>query len=111
MTISGILKQLLWFIPSGFSNIWWLLALVIPLGLLFWIWRPKPARLVLPYDHGRAGRGGAWRVFLDVANSLPALVLAIAVFLLAGPQQFGDPKEKRSLTNIEICLDVSYSMT
>lgn len=111
MTVSGFFKQLVWFIPSGFANIWWLLALVIPLGLLFWVWRPKPAQLVLPYDHGPVDRGSAWRVFLDVANSLPALLLAVAIFLLAGPQQFGEPKEKRALTNIEICLDVSYSMT
>ena len=85
------LKQLLWFVPTGFANGWWLLALVIPLGLLFWVWWPKPARLVLPYDHGPPGRGSAWRVFLDMANSLPPLLLAIAVLLLAGPQQFGEP--------------------
>ncbi len=107
----NLLKQALWFIPTSFSNAWWLLALVFPFAMLFWIWRPKPARLVLPYDHGPAGRGSAWRVFLDMANSLPALLLAVAVLLLAGPQQFGEPKEKRSLTNIEICLDVSGSMT
>lgn len=111
MTASGLWKQLLWFFPSSFANVWWLLALVVPLALLFWVWRPKPARLVLPYDHGPVGRGAAWRVFLDLANSLPALLLAVAIVLLAGPQQFGEPKEKRSLTNIEICLDVSGSMT
>ncbi len=107
----NLLKQALWFVPTSFANVWWLLALVIPFAMLFWIWRPKPARLVLPYDHGPTGRGNAWRVFLDMANSLPALLLAVAVVLLAGPQQFGEPKEKRALTNIEICLDVSGSMT
>lgn len=104
-------KQILWFAPSSFANPWWLLALLIPLAMLYWVWRPKTARLVLPYDHGPIGRGSAWRMFLKIANSLPPLLLATAIFLLAGPQQFGQPKEKRSLTNIEICLDVSGSMT
>jgi Ca-activated chloride channel family protein len=66
---------------------------------------------VLPYDHAAFRRGRTWRILLNVAGSLPPLLLAIAIVLLAQPQQFGEPKEKRSLTNIEICLDVSGSMT
>jgi Ca-activated chloride channel family protein len=33
------------------------------------------------------------------------------VLVVAGPQKFGEPKSRRALTNIEICLDVSGSMT
>ena len=44
-------------------------------------------------------------------NSLPPLVLAIAVILLAGPRKFERPKSERQLTNIMFVLDVSGSMT
>src|SRR5207248_3209631 len=63
------------------------------------------------FDHGRPGRGLPWRVALEVAASLPAVLLAVALVLLAGPQRPGKPGTKRKLTNIEICLDISGSMT
>lgn len=94
-----------------FQHWWVLFALLIPLSILVWIWWPKSNRLVLPYDHGPKKRGLVWRVLLDTAASLPALLLAVAILLLAGPQQFGEPKDKRSLTNIQFCLDISGSMT
>jgi len=111
MNLSELGKLLPWLVPSSFIHPWYLTALVIPLALLIWVWRPKAPSLVLPYDHGPARRGRLWRVALDAASSLPAVLLAVAIVLLAEPQQFGEPKEKRSLTNIEICLDVSGSMT
>jgi Ca-activated chloride channel family protein len=43
-------------------------------------------------------------------ESMPPLLLALAIILLAGPQRRGEPKDKRILTNIELCLDVSGSM-
>ena len=110
MNLTELTKLLPTIIPSGFAHPWYLLGLVVPIALMVWVWWPKPARLVLPYDHGPIGRGLAWRILLDMAASLPPLLLAITIVLLAEPQQFGDPKEKRALTNIEICLDVSYSM-
>src|SRR5262245_14101895 len=88
-----------------------LLLLVVPLGLLVWTWRRTGQQVVLPFDHGKPGRGLAWRVVLDVAESLPALLVAVAIVLLAGPQRFGKPEEKRKLTNIELCVDISGSMT
>jgi Ca-activated chloride channel family protein len=48
---------------------------------------------------------------LSCAESLPGVLLAIAVILAAGPQKLGVPKTKRILTNIEFCVDVSGSMT
>jgi len=95
----------------AFQNLWILLFLAIPIGILVWIWWPKANRLVLPYDHGKNRPGLFWRISLDLGASLPALLLAVAIALLAGPQQFGEPKDKRSLTNIQICLDISGSMT
>jgi Ca-activated chloride channel family protein len=88
-----------------------LIALVIPLLMLIWVWWPKSPRLVLPYDHGVNRRGLVWSAFLNIAACLPPLLLAVAIALLAGPQQFGEPKDKRALTNIQLCLDISGSMT
>lgn len=88
-----------------------LLLLVIPAALLVWIWRRRGQQVVLPFDHGRVGWGLHWRLLLDLAESLPALVLALAIVILAGPQRYGEPSEKRKLTNIELCLDISGSMT
>jgi Ca-activated chloride channel family protein len=88
-----------------------LMLLVVPAGLLVWTWRRHGQQVVLPFDHGRPGRGLFWRVLLDSAASLPALLLAVAIVLLAGPQRPGAPGRQRELTNIELCLDISYSMT
>ena len=51
------------------------------------------------------------RTVLQIGETLPGLGLAVAVMLLAGPQQLDAPKLKRALTNIQFCLDVSGSMT
>jgi Ca-activated chloride channel family protein len=87
-----------------------LVLLVGPAWLLGRVWRRAGRRLALPFDHGRQRPGTAWRVAIDLAESVPALVLAVAVLLLAGPQRTGEPKTKRKLTNIEFCVDVSFSM-
>jgi Ca-activated chloride channel family protein len=68
-------------------------------------------RVVLPFDHGKPGTGWGWLVLLTTMEALPALLLGVAIVLLAGPQKLGEPKDKRILTNIEMCLDVSGSMT
>lgn len=88
-----------------------LLLLVVPAGLLVWVWKRGDRRVVLPFDHGFAGTGRRWHVLIGLAESLPALALAVSIVLIAGPQRFGEPKTRRALTNIQICLDVSGSMT
>jgi Ca-activated chloride channel family protein len=91
---------------------WWVLfLLVVPAALLVWTWLRPGRRVVLPFDHGRPGSGVGWRVVINLAESIPPLLLALAVVLLADPQKLGEPKNKRVLTNIEMCLDVSGSMT
>lgn len=97
-------------IPS-FQYPYVLLLLVLPAALLFWVWRRPGRRLVLPLDHGRPGSGWGWRGLLSTLECIPALLLALAICLAAGPQRLGEPRDKRSLTNIELCLDVSGSMT
>ena len=90
-----------------------LLLLAVPLLLMVWVIRRRSGQVALPFDHGVApGRGaGALRAVLNVSEMLPALLLALAVFLMAGPQRFSEPKTERMLTNIEYVVDVSCSMT
>ncbi len=96
---------------SSFLYPWVLLLLVLPAALLYWSWLRPGRRLVLPFDHGQPGKGTGWRVLLGLMESVPPLLLAVAIILLAGPQRLGEPKDKRILTNIEICLDISFSMS
>ena len=86
-----------------------LLLLVVPLGLLIWSWSRQDG-VALPHE-SNAGKGRGWNVALRVADCLPALLLAVAVLLLAGPQAWGEPKSRRALTNIQFCVDVSGSMS
>jgi Ca-activated chloride channel homolog len=88
-----------------------LFLLVVPLILLAWVWRRHEGRIVLPFDHSQAGPGRVLQVLINLAESLPAVVLALVILLLAGPLRLGEPKTKRALTNIELCVDVSGSMT
>lgn len=88
--------------------------LAVPVLLLVWVWANRwlvPARrVVLPVDRAR-GRSGWWAwSLITLAESVPALILACAVCILAGPQRNGPPKDKRSLTNIQFAVDVSGSM-
>lgn len=98
-------------IPLSFTYPWVLLALVLPLALLVWVWKRHDRRVVLPFDHARASAGRRWRFLLNTAEMIPPLLLGIVIFILAGPQRFSEPKSKRSLTNIEFCVDVSGSMS
>jgi Ca-activated chloride channel family protein len=95
----------------SFAFPWVLALLIVPVKLLAWVWRRQERRVVLPFDYGGRGTGRGWRVLLNLAESLPALLLAVVIVLLAGPQRLSEPKTKRSLTNIEFCVDVSGSMT
>ena len=88
-----------------------LMLLVLPAALLGWTWQRRGRAIVLPFDHSRAQSGSWLRFFLRLFESLPALILALVILVLAGPQKWDEPRTKRVLTNIEFCLDVSGSMT
>jgi len=94
-----------------FRHAWVLLGLLLPAVLLAWIWSGKGHRLFLPFDHSGEQRGRVLSALLRCAESLPALILALVVILLAGPQRWDEPQAKKVLTNIEFCVDVSGSMT
>jgi len=88
-----------------------LLLLALPVLHLWFTWHRRDRRVVLPFDHGSGGSGRLLRGALGLAESLPALLLAVAILLLAWPQELAAPKLKRALTNIEFCVDISGSMT
>ena len=88
-----------------------LFLLPVPALLLVWVWRRAGRRIVLPFDHGRPWAARRWRFVIQVAESIPPLVLAAVIVVLAGPQQLSEPRTKRVLTNIEFCVDISGSMT
>lgn len=88
-----------------------LLLLALPVLLLVWTWTRRGGGVVLPLDHARS-KGGRWiRAFVGLGESVPALGLALAILILAGPQRWDEPRSKKVLTNIEFCVDVSGSMT
>jgi len=87
----------------------WLLALPVVWGYWQWVRRGHP--VVLPFDYGEQRDGRRLRVLVNLANTLPALLLAIAVLVLAGPRRPAPPENERILNNILICLDVSGSMS
>jgi Ca-activated chloride channel family protein len=89
---------------------WLLFALVLPLALLMWTWWSGGRPVALPFDHSRIGAGRGWWVLHNLAASLPALLFALVIVILAGPLRLSGPKTKRSVTNIEICVDISGSM-
>ncbi len=87
-----------------------LVLLCVPVMLLIWIWVRRSRAVAIPVDHsGR--RAGHWlRSVVNVAESFAPILLALAIWLTAGPLQLGKPEMKRSLTNILFCIDVSGSM-
>ena len=88
-----------------------LLLLIVPILLIAWIWRRESGRVAMPFDYSDYQKGRWWSLFINIAETMPALILAIAILILAGPQQLSEPKSRKALTNIEFCVDVSGSMT
>jgi len=87
-----------------------IILLAIPVTLLFWEWVRRGQPLVLPFDGVRQRRGWLLGLLVLTANSLPAVLLAMAIVLLARPLTYAPPKTQRELTNIQIVLDASTSM-
>lgn len=93
-----------------FAHPWVLLLLAVPV-MLVWTVIARTPGIVSPADHA-AHRDAPWtRWMLGAFDAVPLLLLALAVVVLAGPQTLQQPRRERSLTNIQICLDVSGSMT
>jgi Ca-activated chloride channel family protein len=88
--------------------------LVIPALLVVAEVRNGGQGLVLPLDHGIAQPARQRRLVAALLlgmRLLPALSTAAAILVLAEPQIRKLPASRRAMTNVEICLDVSFSMT
>ena len=88
-----------------------LLALAIPVLLIVFQWRTHARALPLPFDHQATPNAKWLGRLLNLVNTVPPLILALAIILLAGPRKFERPKSEREMTNIMFVLDVSGSMT
>ena len=93
-----------------FSHPMVLLLLVVPLFLSIWGWRRHGQPVVMPFDHAGPRRRRMAIFWLRLAHSLPAVLLALGICILAGPRRWGMPQDKRVMTNIEFVVDVSGSM-
>ena len=78
---------------------------------MVWEWRRRGTVVALPFDHANARRGRWLEGTVKTANLLAPLLLAVSIILLAGPQRPLSQGTQRVLTNIELVLDVSGSMT
>ncbi len=93
-----------------FTHPWVLLFLALPV-LLMWTMLARAPRVASPADHAHHAPRTGWRVLLAFFDAAPLALLAIAALILAGPQTLQQPKRERSLTNVQICMDVSGSMS
>ncbi len=87
-----------------------LLFLAVP-ALMLWAIPNRAAGLVLPFDHQVHRSPRLLALLLGATDCAAPLMLAAAILILAGPQTMQQPKNVRSLTNIQFCLDVSGSMS
>ena len=93
-----------------FAHPWVLVFMAIPV-LLAWTVIARAPGVASPADHTRQ-RARPWLArTLGFFDAVPLLLLVVAIAILAGPQTLQHPRRERSLTNIQICLDVSGSMT
>lgn len=93
-----------------FLHPWVLLLLAVP-AILLWLVPTRGWGLALPFDHGAHKPRRMLKGLLTAMECVPALLLAAAIGIAAGPQVLKQPKNKRELTNIQFCVDVSGSMT
>jgi Ca-activated chloride channel family protein len=87
----------------------WFLALPILWG--FWQWVRRGHPVVVPLDYGHQKEGRRLRILVNLVQTLPALLLVVAVLIAAGPRRPAPPQDERILNNITICLDMSGSMS
>ncbi|MCA9284833.1 MAG: VWA domain-containing protein [Phycisphaerales bacterium] len=92
-----------------FAHPFVLLLLAVP-ALMLWAIPNRGWGLVLPFDHRPHARRRWIAWLLGAFECAPALLLAGAILILAGPQTMQTPRNARELTNIQFCLDVSGSM-
>ncbi len=93
-----------------FANPWMLLTLIVPIVLAVY-WRGADAAVPFPFDNVSHRSNRILSFALSAAHTLPLGVLFIASLILAEPQTLQTPEAQRKMTHIQICLDVSGSMS
>lgn len=88
-----------------------LMLLTIPVLIMAWFWQRRAWGVALPVDHHEFARRPVLSGLLRVMELVPQLIVAIVICILAGPQVQRVPDEERILSNIQICMDVSASMS
>ncbi|MDP6986970.1 MAG: VWA domain-containing protein [Phycisphaerales bacterium] len=88
-----------------------LLLLGVPVILIVWAWQRRGFGLAMPFDHKEHRKHRVLGAAIPVFDMAPAIILAAAVIILAGPQVLRRPQDERVLKNIQFCVDVSGSMT
>ena len=94
-----------------FARPMFLLLLALPILMAWWEWVRRGHPLVLPFDHGKIRRGHVLQKLVAIFSMMPPLLAAVAIVVLAGPQRLRTAESEKVLTNIQMCLDVSGSMT
>ena len=94
----------------SFARPWMLLLLALPILLAVWECMRRGNPIVLPFDHTRRRPRKFLRGLVTAFNLLPALILAVVLLILAGPQRLSETDDKRVMANIQLVLDCSGSM-
>ena len=97
--------------PVTFVYPWILLLLMLPILLSMWHLQRRSWGIALPFDHQTHPKRPFMSELLRFWELIPAMLLAVIITILAGPQVQRVPREERVLTNIQICMDVSSSMS
>ena len=90
---------------------WVLLLMIIPVLLCMWQLQRRSWGVALPFDHQTHPQRRVLSGLLRFWELIPAMLLAVVIAVLAEPQVQRVPSETRILNNIQICFDVSSSMT
>lgn len=94
----------------SFTHPWVLLFLALPV-LLAWVVLGRRTGVVMPFDHRSHPRRRGLAMLLGAFELAPLGLLCVVITMLAGPKLMQQPKKERLLSNIQLCLDVSGSMS
>lgn len=96
-----------------FAAPFWVVALCMVSAILFalWMWMRRSRRVAVPYDHSSQPAGRGWWITVSLMETLLPILTGIVLLILCNPLTTGSPVEKRSMSNIQFCVDSSGSMT
>lgn len=98
------------FVPVSFSHPYILIALALPFLLIYSQSHWAGHRISLPADATLIPRRKWLGRLLAFSDALPAIILALVIIILPGPQKLSIPQTRRAMTNIQLGVDVSDSM-